>query len=98
MKGSWVYEPKPVKLEKQDKEALLWRVNKVINTSDKLKKAVNRIDVKAGRVYLYHLVEQFGWDDPERIFIEPLIDGKYAEFPYARITIFDSRYGNCSTD
>jgi len=35
-------------------------------------------------------VEQFGWDDPEAKFIKPLIDGKYAEYPYARITIYNN--------
>lgn len=81
-----------------DNETILRRVNEFINTNDILKKAAKRVDIRAGRVYLYYLVEQFEWDNLDRIFIEPLIDEKYAEFPYARITIFDSCYSNCSTD
>jgi len=37
------------------------------------------------------LVEQFGWDDPDAKWIKPLIDGKYAEFPYARITVLKNK-------
>ena len=45
---------------------------------------------------LYELVEQF---IPEgAIIIKPLIDGKYLEFPYARITMNDTKGNNCSAD
>jgi len=36
-------------------------------------------------------VEQFILKDMEVQFIKPLIDGKYAEFPMARITLFDAK-------
>lgn len=98
LKKTWVYDPKPVKLEKSDREILLKHVHEYINVTYKLKKAVKRIDIRAGRIYLYYFVEQFGWNDPDRVFFKPLIDGKYAELPFARITIFDSRYNDCSTD
>ena len=87
--------PKPKKLNEFQKERILGEVNKFIKKSEKLSKRINRIHIKAGRVYLNHLVEQFGWDDPESMFIKPLIDGKYAEYPYARITIYDNE---CSLD
>jgi hypothetical protein len=51
-----------------------------------------------GRVYLYHLVEQFGWDNPKTIFRIPLIEGKYAEFPFTRITIYDLEGKECTAD
>ncbi len=87
--------PKPKKPDNFQKLKISGEVESFIKKSEKLSKSVNRIAVRAGRVYLYHLVEQFGWDNPESKFIKPLIDGKYAEFPYARITI----YGNeCSLD
>jgi len=48
------------------------------------------VEIRGGWIYLYHLVEQFGWDDPNAKFIIPLIDGKYAGFPYARITVIQN--------
>ena len=86
---------KPRKLDRFQKAKISGEVEDFIKKSEKLSKSVNRIAVKAGRVYLYQLVEQFGWDDPESKFIKSLIDGKYAEFPYARITIYDNE---CSLD
>ena len=84
MKGS----PKPVSLDQQQKEALSNEIQLFIANSPKLSKRINRFDIKANHVYFYYLVEQFRWDDPEAKFIKPLIDGKYAEFKYARITIY----------
>ena len=84
----WVYNPKPAKLNDYKKAALKEDVQDFIKKSEKLSKAVNQVEVKAGRIYLHHqLVEQFGWDDPDAKWLKPLIDGKYAEFPYARITV-----------
>lgn len=86
---------KPRKLDNFQKAKISGEVESFIEKSEKLSKSVNRIAIKSGRIYLYHLVEQFGWDDPESKFIKPLIDGKYAEFPYARITIYNDE---CSLD
>jgi len=83
----WVYNPKPAKLNDYKKAALKEDVQDFIKKSEKLYKAVNRVEVKADRIYLHQLVEQFGWDDPDAKWLKPLIDGKYAEFPYARITV-----------
>jgi len=80
--------PTPKKLTDYEKSDLKEKVQEFVQKSEKLSKKVNRFEIRAGMIYLYHLVEQFGWDDPEAKFIVPLIDGKYAEFPYARITVF----------
>jgi len=80
---------KPKKLDRYQKMKISNEVEVFVKKSEKLSKSVNRIAVKAGRVYLYHLFEQLGWDDTDVKFIKPLIDGKYLEFPYARITIYD---------
>ncbi len=87
--------PKPKKLTEFQKAEILNEVDKFIKKSEKLSKKINRTQIRIGRVYLYHLVKQFGWDDPESKFIKPLIDGKYSEFHYARITIYDNE---CSLD
>ena len=86
-RGIWVYNPSPAKLNNYEKAALKEKVQDFIKKSEKLSKAVNRIEVKAGRIYLYQLVEQSSWDDPDAKWLKPLIDGKYLEFPYARITV-----------
>lgn len=86
-KNVWGYSPTPAKLSRYEKAILKEKIQDFIKKSEKLSKIINRTDVKAGRIYLYHLVEQFGWDDPDAKWAEPLIDGKYAEFPYARITV-----------
>ncbi|HAB51965.1 MAG TPA: hypothetical protein DCE80_07325 [Ignavibacteriales bacterium] len=86
-RGIWVYNPSPAKLNNYEKAALKEKVQDFIKKSEKLSKAVNRVEVKAGRIYLYQLVEQSSWDDPDAKWLKPLIDGKYLEFPYARITV-----------
>jgi hypothetical protein len=95
----WVYNPKPAKLTQNAKDFLdflLKRVNNFVASSERLSKEVNRIDVRAGRIYLFHLVEQFIPTGIEVQFIKPLIDGKYVEYPMARITLFDTRGEQCT--
>ncbi len=87
--------PRPIKLDGRKKESINNDVKPFIENSAKLSKSVNRFEVKAGRVYFYQLVEQFGWNNPEVKFTIPLIDGKYVEFHYARITLFPNE---CSLD
>jgi hypothetical protein len=88
-KSVWVKgNPKPQKLDNYKKMTMLKEVESFIKDSQKLSKSINRFELKAGRVYFYQLVEQFGWDDPNARFIMPLIDGRYGEFKYARITIY----------
>jgi len=53
----WVYNPKPAKLNDYKKAALKEDVQDFIKKSEKLYKAVNRVEVKAGRIYLHQLVE-----------------------------------------
>ena len=93
-KKVWMYSPNPKKLNDSEKLHLKSKVQEFVQNSEKLSKTVNRVEIRGGRIYLYHLVEQFGWDDPSSKFIIPLIDGKYAEFPYARITVIQK--GICS--
>jgi len=93
---TWQYSPKPVKMGVRDKEKLSAKLQQFIDESGKIRQRVNRFEVKAGRVYLFHLVEQFGWDNPEVRFRIPLIEGKYAEFPFARITFYDLEWKECT--
>lgn len=95
-KGYWTYQTRPTKPTKNEKEVIKTQVTKFIDSSEKLKEKVSRIDVKAGRVYLYHLVEQFHAEGA--ILIKPLIDGKYCEFIFGRITLYDSKGQKCTAD
>ena len=95
-KYAWVQSaPVPVKLTDIKKRLLKSEVQTFTENSLKLSKSINRFEVKAGRIYFYHLVEQFGWEDLDSRFIVPLIDGKYIEFKYARITIYPQQ---CTLD
>ncbi|MFT9493994.1 hypothetical protein [Anaerosolibacter sp.] len=96
--GTWVHNPKSVKINKIERDDFIQRVNSMIQSSERLENIVKRISVKAGRIYLYHLVEQYGWNDPNRQFIKPLIDGKYVEYPLARITLYDNKGEKCTAD
>ena len=98
MNKRWLSNPKPAKLSTSDKTRLEAVVNPFIAASSELSEIVQRIEIKAGRIYLYRLHEQFGWDNPDVQFIKPLIDGKYAEFPMARITLFDTQGNICEAD
>ena len=89
---------KPVRPKFDDiaKRGFLRQTQKKIDSSKKLKQKVSRIAMKGNRVYLYQLVEQF---QPEgKVYLTPLIDGKYLEFPFARITINDARAEYCTAD
>ena len=91
----WSYNSKPVKLVAMDKSRMEEVVRQLVTASLELSKRVHRFEVKAGRIYLYSLHEQFGWDNPEARFVKPLIEDKYAEFLMARITLFDVRGEQC---
>jgi len=94
----WVYNPKPAKLNKYQKDLITDKVSEIIKNSSKFNTIVHRIQIRAGRLYIYHLCEQYGWNDPSNTFIEPLIDDKYNEFPLARIMIINSNCSKCRLD
>lgn len=96
--GRWVCSPKPVKLNEFFKAKLQKTVNDFIAQSERLKNEVNRTDIKAGRIYLYHLVEQFIPKSVDVKLIRPLIEGKYLEFPMARITVYNVNGNECTAD
>lgn len=92
----WVFKPQLAKLNKKEKVELTTKVNKYLAESNKLKGKISKIEVKASRIYFYELVEQ---DIPEGcIVLKPLIDGKYFEFPYGRITLYDAKGDKCTAD
>ena len=93
---TWVYSPQVAKLSKKEKEEITLRVNKNLAESGKLKEKVSRIEVKAGRIYFYELVERYIPDGC--VLMKPLIDGKYSEFVCGRITLYDNNGNKCTAD
>lgn len=92
----WVYTPQAPKFKADEKVKLLAMIKETIEKLPKLSQKISRLDMRANRVYLYALVEQFKPDGV--LFVEPLIDDKYLEFPYARITLLDTLGNNCAVD
>jgi hypothetical protein len=95
---AWVWTGKrtPAKLTDWDKVSIKRIVEAEIEKTTRLKGIVSRIQVKAGRVYLFYLHEV---NVPEgAILLKPLIDGKYIELILARISIYDKSYKTCTLD
>jgi hypothetical protein len=94
----WVRTGKrtPVKLGEWDKNELKKKVEAEIEKSEAIKKAVSKIVIKAGRVYLYELFEPTQVEGVQ--FTVPLIDGKYLEIILARITVYDKKFTTCTLD
>jgi len=84
------------KFTPQQKVDLQAKIQQFIDNSTKLKERINRMTIKSNWIHFYYLFE------PVRIpgisFTEPLIDGKFFEAVYARITITDQECKHCSLD
>lgn len=92
----WVYKPQPPKFKPNEKDQFLEKVKAEIKNMPKLSQKISRVDMRANRIYLYELIEQFKPEGAE--FIRPLIDDKYLEFPYARITLKDKQGEKSTAD
>lgn len=94
----WVQEKRPIAL-KQDKKAKLEEfVTNFVEKTVKLQEKLSRIVIRAGRVYVYKLYEPSPIKEEGVVFTRPLIDGKYLEFPYLRITLYNIDYTDCTLD
>ena len=92
----WVQKPiKPV-FDASSKEKLLQKTQQFVNNMEKLRQKVSRISMRGNRIYLYQLVEQC--NPKGAVFIKPLIDDKYIEYPYARITLLNVEATKCTAD
>lgn len=92
----WMYKQQAPKFTSSEKAKKLEQVKSIIEKHPKLSKKVSRVDMRANRIYLYELVEQLRIDGA--IYIKPLIEDKYLEFPYARITLNDANGNSCNAD
>ena len=92
----WVYKSSPPKFNKKDKENILAKIKEIIPAYPKVSAKVTRIEMRANRIYLYEMVEQI---NPEgTVYLKPLVEGKYLEYPYARITMLDAQGEKCTAD
>lgn len=91
----WVYAPEPAKLSKSEKEEIIKLTSELISKTNELKEKTKRIDIKSGRIYFYEWIEQKG---NYGIPLKPLIDGKYMEMPFARLTLYDRAGNKCSAE
>ena len=95
-KYEWVFTPPTPKFTPEEKAKIISEVKAKIADLPKISSQVSRINIRSNRIYLYEKVEQF---HPEgAVFIKPLIDGKYVEYPYARITLQDTECKKCTAD
>lgn len=92
----WIQAPATPKFNARQKDSILSIVNEAVKTQTKLSKIVNRTAMKGHRVYLYQLFEPH--QDENTIFTIPLIDSKYFEIPYARLTLRDINGNKCELD
>lgn len=92
----WLAQPQAQRPKVNNKEEILGITKEEISHLPKMLQKVSRVEMRANRIYLYELIEQF---KPEgAVFMKPLIDDKYLEFPYARITMLDSKGDVCTAD
>ena len=92
----WVYKASPPKFTAEAKEKILTKIKEIIAEHPKLSSKVSKIEMRANRIYLYELIEQF--EQEGAVYIKPLIDGKYLEYPYARLTLLDTQDKKCTAD
>ena len=92
----WVYQLQSPKFIANEKTKILTKINELIRQLPKISQKVSRVEMRANRIYLYELVEQFKSEGT--IFTKPLIEDKYLEYPYARMTLQDTQGNNCTVD
>ena len=87
----------PGGFDAQTKAAIISEVTEKIKDYEKLSKKVSRITMRTNRLYLYELYEKKVIYEGAQL-IKPLIDGKYIENMYARITLHDTDGRQCTLE
>jgi hypothetical protein len=95
-KRLWVYAPETIKLSIFEKQEIISKIKKNIEILPKLAEKISRLEIRGNRIYFYELVEQNITEGA--IYTKPLIDDKYFEFIYSRITLNDKSCSNCTVD
>ena len=95
-KKVWGQSPQSPTITAEKKAQILEEVTAIIKASTRLKKRVSRFAVLKNRLYLYKLEKLY--IPKGAVYLGKIIDGKYAEHIYARITLNDSLCNNCTAD
>ena len=88
---------RPDVFDAKTKAAIISEVTEEIKDYEKLSKKVSRITMRSNRLYLYELYEKKNITKDTRL-IKPLIDGKYIENMYARISLHDTEGRQCTLE
>jgi hypothetical protein len=94
----WVQIKRPITLKQNEKAETKRFVTDFIGKTVKIKEKLSRIVIRSGRVYVYKLFEPTPIEMEGVVFTQPLIDEKYLEFPYLRITLYNRDYTDCTLD
>jgi len=93
---AWVQASQRVKFDAGGKAEILRQAQEIVNASAKLRQKVSRMDMRGNRVYLYELFEPSKSEGA--IFTKPIINGKYLEYLYARVTVNNDAATSCTLD
>ena len=96
VKRVWAPKRQSIKVNAKEKDQLLAKVSKFIYTTEKLAKLIYHIKIYRGRIYLTYLHEIQPQYRSHKV--NPLIEGKYEEYNFARITLFDINGTQCTAD
>jgi len=72
---AWVYKPGAPKFTASEKTKILDKAKEIIKELPRVSQKVSRVEIRANRIYLYELEEQF--IEEGVIYAKPLIDDKY---------------------
>jgi hypothetical protein len=93
----WTLSNTPIKFTEPLKEELSKRINELVKKTQKLARVSSRIHLQGGRIYFYYLSEVH-LPENGHYMGKPLIDGKYQEWIFARITVYDKNADHCTAD
>lgn len=98
-KYGWVYSPQPAKLTEIDKARLLKQVDAFVAASEKLSKRLIARRFEGDVSIFTILYEPWIPEEGSGVYLtKPLIDGKYFEDTYGRITVYDKKGEQCTVD
>lgn len=87
----------PDGFDNKTKAAIIKQVKEEIKEYEKLSRKISRITMRSNRLYLYEQYEVKEVPKDAHL-IKPLIDGKYIEAMYARITMHDTEGRQCTLE
>jgi hypothetical protein len=92
----WAYKKQLLKLTPRLTEGIQARLASALEKAAQIKEQVSGIKMRGVRVYLYRLYEPY--HDEHSVFTKELIDGKYFEEIFLRLSIYDEKLTDCTLD